>query len=409
MPAPVVKKHSRSRRGARHVRGDGGPRLVAPGSRGNPFKDTWALLYNERVADRKQPGKFKTRSKRLSTEETDEDAARAFLVRWQNARGAPKAILLTNDILDGFVAWKRAEHRQKGRSPRLAKNIESALREVRAHFGPLPPSQITFAYQQDYIERRRKMEKASGGAGKVGDRTISIELAYLRGAFKRAEKTNVIPKGSAPYIELPVPVANARERVLDKDERKRLLDAVRDPITPAHMRALVVIALFTGQRGIHIRHLRWEHVDFGRGVLWFRRSNPNAARNKSCEDVLMGAPLAALLRAMKEDAVTPYVIEFVARKADGSLAKNVRVGEDARPVGSMKRAWRSLMERAHIEGANIHDLRRSFTSSLYDEGAELRTIADFMGVSVKTLRRHYAFSSPERHKALLAKIEESAT
>lgn len=402
MPASVAKKHPRRRRSSRGVRGTGEPRLVAPGASGNPYAGEWAILYNERITG--ADGKAKTRSRRLTTREASEREAREYFVRWQNARVAPKTATTVNDLLDDYVLWKRADHERKGRSPRLLKNIESALREVRAHFGPLSPDEVNYRYVESYVERRRNTQKETGGAGNVSDRTISIELAYLRSALKRAVKTEAF-NGKIPFIELPEGTSKARERILTPDERLRLKAAVSDPSTPAHIKTFVVIALATGQRGQHIRNLRWEHVDFDRGVLWFRRSNPHAAKNKSCEDVLMSAGIASVLSDIKAKALTPFVIEHILRDKHGAPAKNAKVGDDARPIGSLKRAWASLLRRASIEGLNVHDLRRSFTSAAADEGAELREIADFMGVDVKTLRRHYAFSSPERHRSLLEKIE----
>jgi len=404
MLASKPAKHSRRRRSSRGVRGTGEPRLVAPGAPGNPYASEWVILYNERIDDPDRPGKQKTRSRKRTTGETTEGPAQDFFVKWKNARTAPKDATAVNDLLDDYVAWKRADHQRKQRNPRLIKNIESALREVRAHFGPLEPEQVNFGYVESYIERRRAMEKVNGSSGMVSDRTISIELAYLRSALKRAVKTEVYA-GKIPFIEVPEGTSKARERILQRDERERLAKAVADPATPKHMRAFVLIALKTGQRGQHIRHLRWEHVDYVRKVLWFRRSNPHAAKNKSCEDVMFGAPLAALLHEMQESALTPYVIEHIGRDKHGQPVKNAKLGAGAKPIGSLKRAWRSLMTRANIEGVNVHDLRRSFTSAAADEGAELQEIADFMGVDVKTLRRHYAFSAPERHRNLLEKIE----
>lgn len=404
MPAPKPAKHPHRHRKSRGVRGTGEPRLVAPGASGNPYPGEWAILYNDRIADKHNPDKLVTRSRKRTTGETAEGPAGEFFVKWKNARTAPSAVATVNDLLDDYVAWKGADHLRKKRAPRLIKNIQSALREVRAHFGPLTPDAVNFGYVESYIERRRKMEKEGGGAGFVGDRTISIELAYLRSALKRAVKTETFA-GKIPFIELPEGTSRSRERILTPDERKRLVAAVADEATAKHVRAFVVIGLKTGQRGQHIRHLRWEHVDFVRGVLWFRKSNPHAAKNKSCEDVLMGAPLAALLHGMKATALTPYVIEYVATKKDGGLVRNAKVGDKARPLGTLKRAWKSLLKRADITGLNVHDLRRSFTSNAADEGAEIKEIADFMGVDVKTLRKHYAFSSPERHRGLLEKID----
>lgn len=407
MPAFVAKKHPRRRRSARGVRGTGEPRLVPPGAPGNPYKGEWAILYNDRVPAGDDPKKLVTRSRKRTTGETAEGPAREFFIRWQNARVAPTAAVTVDDLLSEYVAWKRDDHARKGRSERLLKNIDSALREVRAHFGPLSPDEVNYRYVASYVERRRRTPKERGSEGFVSDRTISIELAYLRSALKRANKTETY-LGKIPFIELPEGTSKARERILTPEERLQLKAAVADPATPEHIRAFVVIGLATGQRGQHIRNLRWRDVDFDRGVLWFRRSNPHAAKNKSCEDVLMAAGIATVLHGLKEKALTPYVIEHISRDKDGQPAKNAKLGDDARPIGSLKRAWATLLRRAGIEGLNVHDLRRSFTSAAADGGVELKEIADFMGVDVKTLRRHYAFSSPERHRGLLEKIEGGA-
>lgn len=277
-----------------------------------------------------------------------------------NARANAGALHTVNDVLDADLEHLRREGRAKGGNPALIVKRASALKPIRAHFGALAPEDIQAGFVRLYIDRRRKT---------VGDRTISIELAYLRAALRRAADDGRIK--SAPKIKVPQARAKARTRVLTWPEMERLREALRS--APLHLRGFVLLSMYTGQRGVHIRALRWEHVDFEAGWIWFTRSNPAAAENKLCADAPIPEALAPHLVEMKRAARSPWVIEW----------------EGGR-VGSLRRSFATLLREADVTGVHIHDLRRSFATLMGALDVDLGLLADFMNLDRKTLRRHYA-------------------
>jgi integrase len=266
-----------------------------------------------------------------------------------------------SDVLDAYETAAKQET-----SAKLAKARVSALREVRAHFGPLAPEAISPSYVEEYVTKRRK---------EVSKRTVSIELAWFRSALRRALKAETIT--AAPRITLPQAKAKARRRVLSRAEMARLLEALNGPQTPLHVAGFVALSIYTGQRSIHVKALQWRDVDLDEGMLYFTRSNPKAAENKQTEDVPIAKALLPYLERLRKAARTDFVIEW----------------EDA-PVASLKRSWASLLKRANITDLRIHDLRRSFATFAATAGASLSDVAALMNLDEDTLRRHYSHGSP---------------
>ena len=347
---PSKAAHSGRRR--RRVRTDGAPRLVAPRAPGNRRSDCWAIAWSEAG-----------RAHYRSTNETDEALARVRLAEFLNAAAAPRRAVDVNTVLDFHLEEVARKHLAAERGHHVLKARKSALREVRAHFGLLAPEEIEPGFVDAYVTKRRET---------VGDRTISIELAYLRSALNYALKKRRIE--AAPAIELPAARAKARTRVIKRTEFDRLRQALR--AAPLHLRIFVLISIYTGQRGVHVRRLRWEHVDLAERWIYFTESNRDAAENKQCADARIPAPLLPHLEEARKAARSPFVIEW-----------------EGKPVASLKKAWSTLCTEAKLADLHIHDLRRSFATIAAQNGIPLEDIAGFMNLDKKTLRRHYAHAA----------------
>ncbi len=281
-------------------------------------------------------------------------------------------------MLDEDLKRVEAMHARLQRRPTLIRARQSALKPIRAHFGALAPETISPAYVAAYEDQRRR--------DGVGERTISIELAYLRAALKRALRAGRI--AHAPEITLPQAKARARRRVLSRKELVRLIAAIEDSRrTPLHLRGFVMLSLHTGQRGVHIRNLLWRDVDYEDGFIYFTRSNPHAAENKQTADTPITHGLAPVLREMQRVARTPYVIEWKDKQ-----------------VGSLKTSFARLAKRAGLTEFHIHDLRRSFATLGAIKDIALEDIASLMNVDQATLRAHYAHGISERTRKQLEQI-----
>lgn len=368
MPSHRPKKTTRVRPSGRGIRTDGAPRLIEPGGANNRDSETWGILWS-----------VKGRSKRFRTRAYAKDDAERALQEFLNARAASAFLFTVDQVLDLDIERMEASHKANKRRPVLLQNRKLALNPIRAHFGALAPETIEPAYVDDYIAKRAKQG--------VGPRTISIELAYFRAAGKNALRKKLIT--AFPDIVLPQAKAKSRRRVLSKTELARLMVAVKEERTPLHLRGFVVLSLHTGQRGVHIKALRWDHVDMGELMILFTRSNPDAADNKQCADMPITRGLGPVLEELRAAARTDFVIEW-----------------EGAPVASLKTAFGKLTARAGLADFHIHDLRRSFATLGGMKDIPIEEIAGLMNLDKGTLRAHYQHGIADRTRKLIERIGE---
>lgn len=353
----------------RRVRTDGRPRLEFSDQQG-----VWLIRFNERCAD--DDGTQKTRSKRRSTGTADKVEAETAFAKWKAARSRPPSQFTVSKILDAYLQVKEDDGKD-------TTNLKSALVPIRAEFGNLAPEDITPSSIRAYIRERRLATKRRGGRGgvvvegkgKVGDRAISVELAYLRAGLKWAESEKWIPE--APFIKLPPGAGvNTRTRALTRAEVGKLMAATLHPDTAPHIRTFVMLALATAQRGIAVRDLLWKQVDFERNTIWF--SKTGGTNNKRRADVPMVPPLALHLRKIKDVARTKYVIEYRDKK-----------------VGDVKTGFAALVKRAGLEDVHIHDMRRTAATLALQGGRSFSEVAAMLKQNVEVTQAHYAHASPD--------------
>lgn len=360
---------SRRARGARRVRTDGAPRLVEPTAERPVYYIAWT-----------DPG-LPPRSKRKSTGTADRVAAEALLAQFNNRRTRVEAVTTIGECLDLYAEAKAKQRRQKypDRALSLDRRTQSLLKPVRQHFAAVRADRLEAGYVDQYVTQRSVT---------VSPRTISIELAALRAALNLAKKRGRI--AVAPPIELPQPTAKARLRSLKRAEFARLITALHHHDTALHIRSAVFLALSTGQRIGHILNLRWEHVDFDEGVIYFTAANPHAAENKRVADKAMTPRLAADLTALSDWRQSDWVIEHNGRR-----------------VASIKTGWRALLRRAGLQDVRIHDLRRTAATVAKRAGVSDGQIADFISDSEAVVRRHYAHAGPDGSIAVTRAIESA--
>lgn len=352
----------------RSVRTDGRPRLEY-----STKQKVWLIRYNERVTD--ADGAEKTRSKRRSTGTADEVAAQTVFAKWKAARSRPPSTITVEKILDAYVLAKQDDGKD-------TTALESALVPIRPHFGKLAPEEISPATVREYIRDRRKATKRRGargggtveGVGTVGDRAISVELAYLRAGLKWAESEKWIVE--APFIKLPPGAGvNVRTRSLTREEVRKLIDATKHADTAPHIRTFVLLAISTAQRGIAVRSLRWSQVDFDGNTIWF--SKTGGTNNKRRANVPMVPPLRAHLLEMQKVARTEYVIEY-----------------RDQPVRDLKTGFAALVKRAGLKDVHIHDIRRTAATLALQAGRSFSEVAAMLKQNVEVTQAHYAHASP---------------
>ncbi len=212
--------------------------------------------------------------------------------------------------------------------------------------------------------------------------------------YRYAATTGVVEKGFNPTIGILAFREVRRERFLTTDELQRLGTTLREAETtglpwntdatkgttkhlPEPEKRLVVFSpyviaairllLFTGCRLREILHLRWNEIEFERGVLFL----PDSKTGR--RTVVLNAPALAVLSELKR--IGTYVI----------------LGEKSnRPRSDLNRPWGRITAHAKLERLRIHDLRHSFASIGASGGLGLPIVGKLLGHEAPATTARYA-------------------
>ncbi|MCW5693077.1 MAG: tyrosine-type recombinase/integrase [Pseudolabrys sp.] len=232
----------------------------------------------------------------------------------------------------------------------------------------------------------------------TANRVIMLLSGFFRWAGKGAQ--GEVPRDFAPTADIERFREAPRERYLTPDEFARLGDAIRqaetvgvayevDEARPTakharkpenrlrhidpHAAGAIRLLLFTGARLREILHLRWDEVDFSRGVLWLADSKTGR------KPIVLNAPALAVLSSLQKLRIGHYVIA-------GAFAGR----DDEKPRTDLKKPWALVSERAGLSGVRIHDLRHSFASVGAGEHLGLPVIGKLLGHRNPETTQRYA-------------------
>jgi integrase len=287
------------------------------------------------------------------------------------------------ELADLFLA----EHAGAKRKVSTAKQYRDALeRLVLPELGLRKADKVTVA---DVAKLHAKLRAHPYQANRV--------LAVVSSLYSFAGKRHLVPHGINPARGIEKYPEAGRERFLSSEELARLGDAIRegetiglpyaiDSTRPTakhaptednrrtligpHAAAAMRLLLLTGARLREILHLRWEHVDFERGMLLL----PDSKTGK--KTIVLNAPALEVLINL------PRVGAHV-------IAGNKAGAQDEQPRADLKRPWRAVAKRAGLDGVRIHDLRHTHASVGAGAGLGLPIIGKLLGhVQAATTARY---------------------
>lgn len=184
-------------------------------------------------------------------------------------------------------------------------------------------------------------------------------LSVLSRLFAVAGKWGYAPEGHNPARGHERFPERKRLRFLSPSELARLGEVLREhePIAPAQVLA-VKLLLLTGCRLNEILTLKWEQVDFERGVLTLREAKTGP------RDVVLGRPALELLREAYAERTSEWVIP--GRVPDRHLV-------------NLSDFWGRVRKQAGVPDVRLHDLRHSHASVGVSRGLSLRLVGELLG------------------------------
>jgi integrase len=186
--------------------------------------------------------------------------------------------------------------------------------------------------------QKRGRVRVRGGAAAAA-RSTAVLAAMLAWATERG----FLSANPAKGVQLNT--LAARERFLTDQELARLGDALAAMEARGVNRSslnIIRLLLLTGARLNEIASLKWEYVDFQRGVFMLPDSKTGA------KTVPVGAPVFEILAKISRTDESTWI--FPAAQGNGHH------------VGAPK-IWRQIRKEAGLTGVRLHDLRHTHASA----------------------------------------------
>jgi integrase len=281
-----------------------------------------------------------------------------------------------------------ADHVEAKRKATTAAHYRSLLEKVvLPELGSRKAEQVT---PSDLAKLHAKMRDRPYQANRM--------LEVVGSLYSFASKRKILALASNPARGIEQYPEKGRERYLTADELSRLGDAVREAETAGlpyeideakptakhapkqahrrtkigpHAAAAIRLLILTGARLREILHLKWDHVDFERGLLLLADSKTGK------KAIVLNAPALDILANLPR--VGAYVI---AGQAAGT--------DDDKPRADLNRPWRAIVTRAGLNGLRIHDLRHTHASVGAGLGLGLPIIGKLLGHTQPSTTARYA-------------------
>jgi integrase len=278
------------------------------------------------------------------------------------------------------------EHQAARTKPLTQLNQRATIRNhVVAHIGGLRIDEIT----AEVIDRL-----ATTWSKTLAAKTINVRLGHLRRMLSQAREWGLIV--AVPRVRF-LRVTKDHPRFLSEDEARRLIEAA-----PVFWRAMIFTALRTGLRVGELRGLTWGDVDFERGWLHVRRTDPGKPNLPAT------APKGGGARSVP---LTPDAIKMLrtVRPADARPATIIWRGKEPGRTRSEKGCCHGIEQARDAAGlgADIgwHTLRHTYASWLVMRGVPLRVVQQYLGHASIVHTERYAHLAPDFGHAAVALLD----
>jgi integrase len=266
------------------------------------------------------------------------------------------------ELFDDFEKTNQSETTAKRRSDRTMRDYRYYLeRDVFKKLGHVPVNEIT---DKDIAKVLMESKKRSPKA--------AHECRSALGSLYKWAKHHLLVDAN-PTIGMGfIHVSEPRDRLLTDDEITALWKTIDDPEFGATkgMRLLLKLAILTGQRNSEVGGARRSELHIGPTVAnayWrIPRSRMKRKKGKQDQVVFLSTQAAALFQEAMDLAGNDCEYVFPAQPRGRHSSETIE--QEHISQEGVSRAWARLRELAKVEGANLHDCRKSITTFLGDQG-----------------------------------------
>jgi integrase len=253
------------------------------------------------------------------------------------------------------------DHKERQVRASTLATYRNDVRHVKQHLGRKPIGKVRAYDVQEMLMSLQRGDRGRSKADKV--------RRTLKQAMRQAVRWELLTRSPLENLE-PLTKPEVKRGVWTPDEARRFLEAVRTSQRPVHY-GFFVLALFTGARVGELMALTWDDVLEDRILIrrtWTRhtQSRVQPPKTKAGE---------------RSIPISPFVLEALGRRGD----RHELVFPGPPLPENLRRALRYHAKRAGIEPIRLHDLRRTYATTLARLGHHPRVIQKLLGHSTPTL------------------------
>jgi integrase len=211
----------------------------------------------------------------------------------------------------------------------------------------------------------------------LASQTIASHRVYLNMVLQSAMNDDLIPKNPVALTKLPKRVPVRKKNFYNEDDIKTIIGLAK-----GQLKNYIQLACFTGLRGSELIALRWDDIDFEKGIIRVDTRIVDGEEDITKSGKTRFVPIFKQARdALSAQRMRSGLREFVFIAHHGGSLYDSDV---------MTRAFRRLLKKNGLDNGTIHDLRRSFNTLLKQYGYPTDWILDIMGhMDDKVNRNHY--------------------
>jgi len=249
-------------------------------------------------------------------------------------------------------------------------------------FNDKPVKSIKPSHIEKILEQYATSSVHGYGSGKPKSNNTLLRMkSVLSGILIYAIDKKYIDKNPADKVRIKAQ-QNLIERFLSDDERDNLLNACKES-TWEKMHLLVLLAITTGMRKSELIYLRWNDIDFDKGLA-------------TLGDTKNGSP--------RINPIPSFVLDEMKQYRQIGMGLIFFSPNNIEKPFDFRKQWDKVRERAGITGFRFHDLRHTAASYLVMAGATLHEAGQILGHKSEQTTKRYAHLSTGHKSALSERV-----
>jgi len=239
---------------------------------------------------------------------------------------------------------------------------------------------LTVAHLQAYYQQAIHQAPSNRRKGTLSPRTVRLTHSVIREALQHALEWNMVARNIADATKPPRAVRPKIEVWGAEESQRFLAVAEYGAYSP-----IWLVALTTGMRQGELCALRWEDIDFKRGVLHIRHTLMTIKgerclrepKTRSARRTITLSPmcLAALndhrdrQRFQQTNAAEWHDRDAVFAASNGEWLDH----------GNLTRAFNALIRKAEVKWIPFHGMRHTHAPLLLKEGVNVKVVSERLG------------------------------